>query len=138
MVIGCFPLLAQYAIDWHTIYGGGGTSTGGVYTVNGTVGQPDAGPRLSGGSYSVVGGFWSIYAAVQTPGAPRLSITRTATNSIVVSWPSSSAGFALQENSNLSMTNWVGTSETLNDDGTSKFIVVNPPAGNRFYRLFRP
>ena len=33
----------DYAIDWHTIDGGGGTSTGGVYAVSGTIGQPDAG-----------------------------------------------------------------------------------------------
>ena len=36
--------LAQtYSIDWYTIDGGGGTSTGGVYSVSGTIGQPDAG-----------------------------------------------------------------------------------------------
>ena len=29
---------AQHAIPWHTIDGGGGTSTGGVYSVSGTTG----------------------------------------------------------------------------------------------------
>ena len=33
----------SYAIDWHTIDGGGGTSTGGVYSVSGTIGQAGAG-----------------------------------------------------------------------------------------------
>ena len=33
----------NYSIDWFTIDGGGGTSTGGVYAVSGTIGQPDAG-----------------------------------------------------------------------------------------------
>ena len=33
----------SYQIDWFTIDGGGGTSTGGVYSVSGTIGQPDAG-----------------------------------------------------------------------------------------------
>ncbi len=28
--------------------------------------------------------------------------------------------------------------ESLNDDGTIKSIIVNPPVGNRFYRLFKP
>ena len=37
--------------------GGGGTSTGGVYSVSGTIGQPDAG-LLTGGSYTLAGGFW--------------------------------------------------------------------------------
>jgi hypothetical protein len=35
------PAFAQtHSLDWSTI-DGGGTSTGGVYTVTGTVGQPD-------------------------------------------------------------------------------------------------
>ena len=29
-----------YSIDWFKIAGGGGTSTGGVYSVSGTIGQP--------------------------------------------------------------------------------------------------
>jgi len=128
----------DYSLDWFTIDGGGGTSTGGVYSVSGTIGQPDVGPPLSGGSYSVVGGFWSLLSVVQTPGAPVISITFTATNSVVVSWPSPSTGFVLQQNTDLNTTSWVGPSETLNDNGTSKFIIVNLPAGNRFYRLFKP
>ena len=32
----------SYSIDWYKISGGGGTSTGGVYSVSGTIGQPDA------------------------------------------------------------------------------------------------
>ena len=31
-------LAQNYSIDWSTIDGGGGTSTGGVYTVSGTIG----------------------------------------------------------------------------------------------------
>ena len=32
----------EYSIVWHTIDGGGGTSSGGVYSVSGTIGQADA------------------------------------------------------------------------------------------------
>ena len=39
-----------YDLSWHTIDGGGGTSTGGVYSVSGTIGQPDAG-AMSGANY---------------------------------------------------------------------------------------
>jgi hypothetical protein len=46
-----------YAVPWWAIGGGGGTSIGGDYTLSGTIGQSDAG-RLSGGSFSVEGGFW--------------------------------------------------------------------------------
>jgi hypothetical protein len=127
----------NYSIDWHTIDGGGGTSTGGVYSVSGTIGQPDAG-TMSGGSYSVAGGFWGIISAIQTPGAPLLTIRRTQTNTVVVSWPSPSPGFVLQQNGNLNTSNWIAASESVTDNGANKFIVVNPPSGNRFYRLFKP
>lgn len=49
--------LGQYQIDWYTIDGGGGTSTGGPYTLTGTIGQADAG-WSSGGNYELLGGFW--------------------------------------------------------------------------------
>ncbi len=62
----------SYSIDWFTIDGGGGASTGGVYQVSGTIGQPDAG-KMSGGNFTIDGGFWGIIAAVQTPGALLLS-----------------------------------------------------------------
>jgi len=50
----CF---ADYSIGWYTIDGGGGHSSGGPYTLTGTIGQPDA-AYSSGGSYELLGGFW--------------------------------------------------------------------------------
>jgi hypothetical protein len=127
-----------YSIDWSTIDGGGGTSTGGVYSVSGTIGQPDAG-TMSGGNYSLTGGFWSLLSVVQTPGAPILSITITTTNTAIVSWPSPSTGFSLQQNTNgVGTLNWSNSAGTVQDNGTIKYILVNPPNGNRFYRLFKP
>jgi hypothetical protein len=135
IVFGAFTLQAQtYSIDWYTVDGGGGTSTGGVYSVSGTIGQPDAG-HLSGGNYTLDGGFWGIIAAVQLPGSPLLTITRTTTNTVVVSWPSPSTGFVLQQNPVVNTTNWVNFGQTPADNGTTKSIVVNPPTGNLFFRL---
>jgi hypothetical protein len=56
------PAVAQsgggYNLTWSTVDGGGYTfSTGGSYSLGGTVGQLDAGV-LSGGVYTLVGGFW--------------------------------------------------------------------------------
>lgn len=49
-----------YAIPWWTIDNGAvDTSSGGGYTLAGTIGQVDAG-TASGSSYSLRGGFWSI------------------------------------------------------------------------------
>ncbi len=133
----CLCAAAQYSIDWSKIAGGGGTSSNGQYVVSGTIGQHDAGGPMTGGSYSLTGGFWALYA-VQTPGAPFLSIVRTSTNTAVVFWPSPSTGWNLQQNTNLTTTNWTTPLETVNDNGTIKFIIVSPPTGNRFFRLHRP
>ena len=116
------------------VSGGGGTSTSGVYAVSGTIGQHDAGGPMIGGPYSLTGGFWALFA-LQTPGAPTLSIFLTGTNTTVVYWPSPSTGFGLQQNTNPGTANWITPLETINDNGTIKFIIVNPPTGNRFYRL---
>jgi hypothetical protein len=128
----------SYSIDWFTVDGGGGTSTGGVYSVSGTIGQPDGSVQtMAGGNYSLIGGFWSVIG-LATPGAPNLTIALTTTNTVVVSWPSPSTGFALQQNADLTTTNWLGVPQSVSDDGTNKFIIVNPPLGNRFYRLIKP
>jgi hypothetical protein len=45
-------------LDWWTVAGGGGASSGDSFALNGTLGQ--AGPgRLTGGAYILEGGFWS-------------------------------------------------------------------------------
>jgi hypothetical protein len=54
------PVLAQsggvYDLTWSTVDAGGASSTGGVYSVDGTIGQPEAG-LLRGGDFTVGGGF---------------------------------------------------------------------------------
>ena len=49
----------SYEIPWFTVDSGGATiGAGGEFTLGGTVGQPDAG-ALSGGEYTLLGGFWA-------------------------------------------------------------------------------
>ena len=59
LVIFVMPSRAKgpYEIPWYTIDGGGGTSSGGPYTLTGTIGQPDA-DWSRAGDYEVLGGFW--------------------------------------------------------------------------------
>jgi hypothetical protein len=90
---------------------------------------------MTGGNYSLDGGFWAIIAAEQTAGAPLLTITRTATNTVVVSWPFPSTGFVLQETSTLLAPNWVASTDPVSTDGARNFITISHPAGSRFYRL---
>ncbi len=50
----------DFAIDWHTIDGGGEMwSTGGDYELGGTIGQTDAG-AMTGGDFELTGGFWAL------------------------------------------------------------------------------
>ena len=119
----------SYSIDWYKISGGGGTSSNGQYIASGTIGQPDASSAMSSGQYSVTGGFWSLFA-VQTPGAPLLTITYSG-NQAIVSWPSSVTGWTLQTNNNLATGTWGNyAGSVVNNSATN-----SPTAGNLFFRL---
>ncbi len=124
-----------YSIDWYKVAGGGGTSTGGQYVVSGTIGQHDAGGPMTGGNYSLTGGFWSLVAAIQTPGAPLLTVFRTSTNTVVISWPAPSTGFTLQQNPDLKPTNWGSVGTTPSVVNGQNQVIVSPPVGNEFFRL---
>jgi hypothetical protein len=126
-----------YSIDWHKIAGGGGTGTNGQYSLSGTVGQHDAGGPMNGPGLSLSGGFWTVFAE-QSPGAPLVSIKMTDANTVKVYWPSPSPGFHLQVSTDLSSSNWNDPSETVNDDGTNKYILITGPVGNAYYRLKSP
>jgi len=70
----------DYAINWYTVDGGGGVSSGGQYRVAGTIGQPDAG-RLAGGSFAINGGFWqpAVTCAEDLNGDGVINLTDLAT-----------------------------------------------------------
>jgi hypothetical protein len=136
----CLRAWAQYSIDWSTIDGGGGTSTGGVCAVSGTIGQPDANQQtLTGGNYSLVGGFWSSFA-VQTPGAPYLWVLHTATNTVCVWWTLPDTGWKLQATTNLLSAGsvWAECPPPYQTNATSLYYLESPPAGSKFYRLHKP
>lgn len=42
----------------HVVAGGGGQSSGGDFSMSGTVGQPDASASISGGAFELRGGYW--------------------------------------------------------------------------------
>src|SRR5436190_15061936 len=46
-------------IDPYVIAGGGGTSTGSNFVLDGTIGQTASGSLMSGATYTVTGGFWN-------------------------------------------------------------------------------
>jgi hypothetical protein len=135
------PMIAfgqSYSINWHKVAGGGGSSSGTngstVYSISGTVGQPDASPAMTGGTYSLTGGFWSLISLVQTPGFPTLSITQSG-NSVIVSWPDA-GNFTLQQNGNLATpTGWAASGYTVTTANGTNSISITSPTGSLFFRL---
>jgi hypothetical protein len=127
----------NYTIDWYKIAGGGGTSTGGTYTVSGTIGQPDASGAMSGGNYSVTGGFWALIQVVQTPGAPTLYISHSG-NVVTVYWQEV-AGWNLHQNGNLTtpIASWSASNIPTLTGGTN-YVSITGPTGNLFFRLTNP
>jgi hypothetical protein len=119
----------SYTIEWYKIAGGGGPLSGGNYSLSGTIGQPDASGAMRGGNYSVTGGFWSLYA-VQTPGAPLLTITHLGSQAIV-SWDQTVTGWTLQTNANLATPTWGNYLGTI----VNNSVTNAPPKGNVFFRL---
>jgi hypothetical protein len=133
----CLPAMAQqYSIDWYKVAGGGGTSTSSTYQVNGTIGQHDAGGPMTGGNYSLTGGFWALISVVQTPGAPTLYISRSG-STVTVFWQNVS-GWSLQQNTNLATpAGWSVNSSWATSNGTNSLILTSP-TGNLFFRLSNP
>jgi len=86
------------------------------------------------------GGVWgggTLFALNNTVTSPLLTINWSGMNG-VVSWPSPSTGFVLEQNTNLATTNWLNFPGTVNDNGIIKSAIINSPAGTLFFRLYYP
>ena len=123
----------SYSLDWSKIAGGGGISTNGQYSLNGTIGQPDASGAMTNGQYSVTGGFWVLPQAVPVTGAPMLTIVRAASGQATISWTPATPGFVLQESATISPSNW-----TNSVSGATNPITVPAVPPRKFYRLNKP
>ena len=98
-LFGCLAVATNaqpFAIDWFTIDGGGGVSSGGAFTLSGTIGQWDAGPTMLGGNFALTGGFWAMPIAVPNPEAPELTIIASGPGQATISWSPGGPGFVLQ------------------------------------------
>lgn len=69
---------------------------------------------------------------------PSLSIVLSNTNSAVISWPSPSTGFVLQQNADLTTTNWTASGYPITTNNGTNSITLAPPTGNLFFRLAAP
>lgn len=68
----------EFALKSFTVSGGGGFANGGSFGVESTVGQLDASAPMTGGNFSVTGGFWSQTSnqEVVEVAATNLNVTR--------------------------------------------------------------
>ncbi len=127
-----FAPAQSFNLDWSTIDGGGGASSGGSFSLNGTIGQPDAG-AMSGGGFAISGGFWNGVAS-GPESLPRLSI-RLAGNDVVLNWPNPSTGYQLEQTS---ATGWLDVVQPPTVSGGDKEVTLPINAAHRFFRLRKP
>ena len=97
--VSCSSAFAQYSIDWCTFDGGGGSASGGSYSVTGTLGQPDAGAMLHA-PYAVAGGFWGLLG---TKPWQRIWVEGS---DVIVAWPVTAGACQLQATDSLSGPHW--------------------------------
>jgi hypothetical protein len=65
---------AVYEVNWWSVDGGGASSsTGDTYSLAGTIGQPDAGPAMTGDTYGLIGGFMAGISGGPPPGPVNIS-----------------------------------------------------------------
>ena len=60
---------------------------------------------------------------------------------MLVSWPSASAGWSLQQTLDPGSPNWLPSGYSgygIADDGVNKSLTISPPLGNSFFRLLHP
>ena len=120
---------ADYAIDWYTMDGGGGTSTGEVFTLSGTVGQPDAAPPASGTTTLIRPGFWP--GVIQWSMLPVLMIQPAAAGQVLLSWEASGV-WRLQISTDLVQSDWQDAPTT-----TTNPAVIQASEPVRLFRLIR-
>jgi hypothetical protein len=67
---------------------------------------------------------------------PRLAVTLSG-NNIKIAWPATGS-YTLQQNSNLTTTNWMASNYSITNFNGSNSITVTPTGGNLFFRLTSP
>ena len=93
---------------------------------------------MTGGGYSVTGGFWSLISTVHTPGVPKLLIVPLTANSVKILWPDAATNsFTLQQTANLNTGSgaWSTSGYTISSANGTNSITIASPVGQLFFRL---
>lgn len=70
--------------------------------------------------------------------APLLDIQLPPPDTALLSWPTNAAGCVLQQNSDLTTTNWLDVTTTASVVGTNSQVIISPLNGTEFFRLVHP
>jgi endonuclease G len=70
--------------------------------------------------------------------APQISGGVANSNNFAFSWPTAATGFILQQNSNLTTTNWTPYGGTITTNGDMESATISTSDGNNFFRLMHP
>jgi len=85
---------------------------------------------MTGGSYSLTGGFWALYA-VQTPGAPTLTIVPAGPGEDFLD--TEQHELCVAGNAEPLAPSWANS-----PSGSTNPVVVSATLPTKFYRLFKP
>jgi hypothetical protein len=69
---------------------------------------------------------------------PTLSVSLTTTNTVVITWPTVWSGYTLEQNSNLTTTNWINATNAITTVSNDYEVIISPLIGQQFYRLINP
>jgi hypothetical protein len=89
------------------------------------------------GQFVKLGGsltYGQLFGQITTPPQPNL-LAVSSGSTVVVSWPSSLTGWTLQQNSDLTTTNWTASGYSITSANGTNSITITSPTGNLFFRL---
>ncbi len=77
-----------------------------------------------------------VPAVVPVP--PALAIAFTNSNSMIITWPAAAAGFGLQQNADLTTTNWTAVTNAVSPAGDRSQVILPCSSVKNFFRLVGP
>jgi hypothetical protein len=100
-------------------------------------------PFNSGGQWIAISQNYAYLALSESigvyslgaPAAPELRIASTGTNTVVLSWPTPAAAFAVQQSPSLSLASWVTVTDRSVVVAGRNQVVLPAPSGTMFYWL---
>lgn len=122
-----------WSITSSTLDGGGGRSSGGEWTVTGTIGQFDAAAAPAiGGAHKFTGGFWAQLAPGQLPDQPVLTIIRFPSGDASLQWQADATGWQVETSYDL--IHWSEIGGSIAGSGVLT-LTANPSITRQFFRL---